>query len=176
MMETANHNSDDSKNINYCCNNRLFMPVNYITGFIYQHILSRVLESCFITELKNALARYVHSIKKTFEKFRCFNYTWQISLFLQLFVGLSAASRAICAIWKQLWNRSSTSVGFCVNVRQHTCAQLLALFAKRYKNKGHIPSCSSCLTHPRNIDLQRWFLLVYSNFFLFMPLHPGVQK
>lgn len=48
MMETANHNSVASKNIYYCCNNRLFMPVNYFNVFIYQYILSQVLESSFI--------------------------------------------------------------------------------------------------------------------------------
>jgi len=99
-MENANHNSVDSKNIYeyYCCNNRLFMPVNYFTGFILSsHIVSgfRIL---LLPELKNALARYDNSNKKKFEKFRCFNYTFRDILFLQLSVGLSAASRTIYAI------------------------------------------------------------------------------
>jgi len=52
MMETANNNSVNIKNMYYCCNNPLFMPVNYCTGFIYQHILSQVLESCFVQNFK----------------------------------------------------------------------------------------------------------------------------
>jgi hypothetical protein len=54
-MEPANHNSVDIKNVYYCCNNRLFMPVNYFTGFIYQHIFVSGFRILLHTELKNAL-------------------------------------------------------------------------------------------------------------------------
>ena len=91
-METANHNSFDIRNI-YITVKKSATPASQLLYWTYlsTHIVSdfRIL---LYTELKNALAGYDHSKRKTFEKFRCFSY-----VFTYIFVS-AAVRRFVCSI------------------------------------------------------------------------------